>query len=66
VLKRAEGVSEVVSRSQIEAVTSTGISLMPEGLEKDLKPNDLADVIAFIRSINSAKPEGAQKPGGSN
>ncbi|MDR3618928.1 MAG: HEAT repeat domain-containing protein [Paludisphaera borealis] len=58
VLKRAEGVSEVVPRSQIEAVASTGISLMPEGLEKDLTPNDLADVIAFIRSINTA---GAQK-----
>jgi putative heme-binding domain-containing protein len=61
VLRRAEGVSEVVPRSQIETIASTGISLMPEGLEKDLTPGDLADVIAFIRSID---PNAAQNPPG--
>ncbi|OJW12366.1 MAG: dehydrogenase [Planctomycetales bacterium 71-10] len=54
VLKRAEGVSEVVPRDQIEQVASTGISLMPEGLEKDLTPADFRDLIAFVRSIRSA------------
>src|SRR5262249_10958161 len=33
VLKRAEGASDVVPRDQIESITSTGISLMPEGVE---------------------------------
>ncbi|WP_165245310.1 PVC-type heme-binding CxxCH protein [Paludisphaera soli] len=60
VLKRAEGVSEVVPRDQIEQIASTGISLMPEGLEADLKPADLKDLIAFIRSIQSASPAPAQ------
>jgi putative heme-binding domain-containing protein len=50
-LKRAEGVTDVVPRAQVEAVTSTGQSLMPEGLEKGLLPQDFADLIAFIRSI---------------
>jgi putative heme-binding domain-containing protein len=50
-LKRAEGVSDEVPRSQIEAITSTGLSLMPDGLEKGLTAQDFADLIAFVRSI---------------
>ncbi len=50
-LKRAEGVTDVVPRSQIEAVTSTGLSLMPDGLEKGLTAQDFADLIAFAKSI---------------
>jgi putative heme-binding domain-containing protein len=53
VLKRAEGVTEVVPRDEIEQIASTGISLMPEGLEKDLTPDDFRDLIAFVRSIRS-------------
>jgi len=56
VLKRAEGASDVIPREQIEAVSSTGISLMPEGLEKGLSHQDLADLIAFVRSIRPAAP----------
>jgi len=54
VLKRAEGATDVIPREQIEAVASTGISLMPEGLEKGLSHQDLADLIAFVRSIRPA------------
>ena len=55
-LKRAEGASDVVPREQIEAVASTGLSLMPEGLEKGLTPQDFADLIAFVRSIRPVAP----------
>ncbi len=51
VLKRAEGVTETVARSQIEDVRSTGQSLMPEGLEQGLQPKDFADLIAFVKSL---------------
>jgi putative heme-binding domain-containing protein len=51
VLKRAEGATDVVARDQIEQITSTGVSLMPEGLEKGLSPRDMANLIAFVRSI---------------
>ena len=37
-LKRAEGVTDVVPRDQIEELASTGQSLMPEGLEQEVKP----------------------------
>jgi putative heme-binding domain-containing protein len=43
-----------VLRSDLEKLTSSGLSLMPEGLEKVLKPQDAADVIAYVRSLNSA------------
>jgi putative heme-binding domain-containing protein len=52
-LKRAEGVTEVVPRARIAAVASTGLSLMPEGLEKGLEPQDLADLIAYVRGIQA-------------
>jgi putative membrane-bound dehydrogenase-like protein len=51
VLRRAEGARDVIPRDQIERVASTGVSLMPEGLEKGLSLQDLADLIAFVRSI---------------
>ncbi len=50
-LRRAEGKEDVVLRSNIEELVSTGKSLMPDGLEKDLSQQDLADVIAFVKSI---------------
>ena len=37
-----------ILRSDLESLRSTGRSLMPEGLERDFKPQDLADIIAFV------------------
>ena len=51
-LKRAQGAIDVVARDQIETMASTGVSLMPEGLEKELSHQDLANLIAFVRSIH--------------
>ena len=53
-LKRAEGATEVVPRDRIEQVVSSGQSLMPDGLEKGLSPQDLADLIAFLRGLAAA------------
>ena len=55
-LKRAEGVTEVVPRNRIEAIASTGLSLMPEGLEKGLAPRDFADLIVFLRGLQAQGP----------
>ncbi len=52
-LKRAEGATDVIPRSRIESISSTGLSLMPEGLEKGLEPKDFADLIAYIRSLGA-------------
>lgn len=50
-LRRAEAKEDVVLRSQIETLTSNGLSLMPEGLEKELDRQQLADVIAFVKTL---------------
>ncbi len=57
-LKRAEGKQDVILRNNIDQMISTGLSLMPVGIEKDLKRQDLADVIAFVKSI-TAQPSSA-------
>lgn len=54
-LRRAEAKQSVVLRTNIDTMTSSGKSLMPEGLEKDLKLQDLADVIAFVKTIKPKK-----------
>jgi putative membrane-bound dehydrogenase-like protein len=45
-----DGKAQVILRADLEELASTGKSAMPEGLEKDLKPQDMADVIAHIRA----------------
>ena len=59
-LKRAEGATDVVPRGRIEAISSTGLSLMPEGLEKGLEPQDFADLIAYLKSIQASGPAPVQ------
>jgi putative heme-binding domain-containing protein len=53
-LRSAAG-EENVLRSDLEKLASSGLSLMPDGLEKLLKPQDAADVIAYLRGMNTAK-----------
>lgn len=52
-LRRAEGKEDVILRNQIDQFTSSGLSLMPEGLEKEINPQQVADVIAFIKSLKA-------------
>jgi len=50
-LLAAEGKSEAVLRTDIEELRSTGKSLMPDGVEKDLTHQDLADVIEYVKTL---------------
>ena len=47
-LRRAENATDTLQRSEIEELRSTRQSLMPEGLEKQLDPQAVADVIAYL------------------
>ncbi len=47
-LKRAENAAETILRSNIARVTSSGLSLMPEGLEANIAPQDMADLLSFL------------------
>jgi putative membrane-bound dehydrogenase-like protein len=55
-LRRADAKEDRVLRSEVEELASTGKSLMPQGLEKDISPPEMADVIAFIKSLQPAPP----------
>jgi putative heme-binding domain-containing protein len=47
-LLAADGNRHELLRSELVDLESTGVSLMPDGLEKDLAPQDLADLFALI------------------
>ncbi len=48
-LRRAGRVDEVIARRNIEELVASGKSLMPEGLENELSPADVNDLIEFLR-----------------
>jgi putative heme-binding domain-containing protein len=44
-----EGKQQVILRSDLDELLSTGKSPMPEGLEREIPHQDMADLIAFVR-----------------
>ena len=50
-LRRAEGEEDSVARSEIQSIASNGISLMPEGLEKEIGVEAMADLLAWIDAL---------------
>ena len=49
-LTDVEGKQETILRHQIERLRASEKSLMPDGLEKNLVPQDVADLIAYLRT----------------
>jgi putative heme-binding domain-containing protein len=47
-LTEQQGKKQTLLRSELDAFANTGKSLMPEGLERDLTPPDVADVVAYL------------------
>ena len=47
-LRRIGASEEVILRQSIAKLTSAAVSLMPEGLEATLAPQDMADLFAFL------------------
>src|SRR5262249_4530888 len=56
-LVSADGKKHDILRTDLEELSSTGKSAMPEGLEKELPHQDMADLIAFVRGQLPAKPK---------
>jgi putative membrane-bound dehydrogenase-like protein len=48
VLKTQGGKLETIPRGEVETMSVSQVSLMPEGLEKQLRPQELADLFAFL------------------
>lgn len=47
-LKRPNDVQETILREAIAEMSSTGVSLMPEGLEKKLSPTEMRDLLGWL------------------
>jgi putative membrane-bound dehydrogenase-like protein len=54
-LRRAERAEDTILRSNIDTIEATAKSVMPDGLEAQLSKQDLADVIAYLRSVAAPK-----------
>lgn len=50
-LKRAENATDTVLRINIDELRGAGMSLMPEGVEKQLSKQEMADLIAYLLSL---------------
>ena len=49
--RRPDGKTVVVPRAEIEELRGTGLSFMPEGLEKQVTVQQMADLLAYLNSI---------------
>ena len=49
-LRAPGGKEEVLLRKELKELTSSGLSLMPEGFEKILSPQDVADLLGFLNA----------------
>ena len=50
-MKSADGNTRSILRTEIGSLTSAKISLMPEGLESGMTPQELADLIQFLQKL---------------
>lgn len=53
----ADGKERTILRSEIETIHASQKSLMPEGLERDIRKQELADIIAYVRSTGAPPKE---------
>src|SRR5262249_53239284 len=59
-----EGKEQVIPRSEIDELVSSGKSLMPEGLEKDISVADMADLLAYLlQAVTPPKAFAGNRPG---
>ena len=49
-LQGSDGKPVAILRTELESLTSSGRSVMPEGLEKDVTVDQMRDLLAFLRS----------------
>lgn len=51
-LRRPDGSEVAVQRTEIDELKSTGLSFMPEGLEKSVDHQAMADLLEYLRIVN--------------
>jgi putative membrane-bound dehydrogenase-like protein len=51
-LRRAESASDTVLRVDIDQLKSTGLSIMPEGMEETIDKQSMADIITYLLQVH--------------
>ena len=49
-LRREEGQQDTILRNDIEQLRASGKSMMPDGLEQKLSPDQLTDLLEFLHN----------------
>jgi len=55
-LRKEESAEEVILRKDIDEMAASSLSMMPEELEKEVNPKDVADLIAYLREALGPPP----------
>lgn len=55
-LRREEGEEETLLRSNIAALRVSGVSTMPEGLEDEIDPAAMADLLEYLQRLSTPGP----------
>ncbi|MFH1921275.1 MAG: c-type cytochrome, partial [Planctomycetota bacterium] len=55
-LRKEEGVDQTILRGQIDEMEASPISMMPAELEKEINPQDVADLLGFLRQVLGPPP----------
>jgi putative membrane-bound dehydrogenase-like protein len=55
-LRMEEGVEEAILRKDIDEMAASTLSMMPEELEKEVSPQEVADLIAYLRAMLGPVP----------
>lgn len=50
-VRKPDGTSSTILRSEIDLLKSTGLSFMPEGLEKQIDKQQMADLLSYLNSL---------------
>jgi putative heme-binding domain-containing protein len=50
VLRQGEGKEQTIARNQIDQLSASGKSLMPEGVEKEVSVQQMADLLEFLQA----------------
>jgi putative heme-binding domain-containing protein len=60
-LRREKGEQDVILRRDIDQMTASSKSLMPEGVEKEITPQDMANLIGYLREALKPNPPKGKK-----
>ena len=50
-LQKPDGTTTTILRTEIEVLQSTGLSFMPEGLEKQISKQQMADLLSYLNAL---------------